>query len=119
MDDLNDIQIGILENLLIQLKGQLIEAIKRGQESSKVVSLDDPIGRLSRVDALQQQKMAAEGLRRLELKLNQVELALKKIADREYGFCSQCEELIPFGRLKIKPESIMCLSCQGKTEEGS
>lgn len=50
----------------------------------------------------------------LELKLQNVNLALEKIKKNKYGICEKCKKEIPLERLKISPESKYCLECQNK-----
>jgi len=52
--------------------------------------------------------------RNLETKLAAVNLALKKIAKKTYGLCSNCGKAIPQERLEIFPEANLCLNCQKK-----
>jgi len=47
----------------------------------------------------------------LELKLKDVNLALKKIKRGDYGVCEKCRKKIPKNRLKIQPEARFCLKC--------
>ncbi len=58
MDELTAEQKGQLQNKLLVLKDELELLLKQSSASSQVVALDQPIGRLSRMDALQQQAMA-------------------------------------------------------------
>lgn len=48
--------------------------------------------------------------------LEQIERALKRIADGTYGKCSNCEGEIPLARLEAMPEAEMCLSCKEREE---
>ena len=50
----------------------------------------------------------------LELKLKDVNLALKKIKEGNYGICEKCKKKIPKNRLKIQPEARFCLECSRK-----
>ncbi|MCD5396437.1 MAG: TraR/DksA C4-type zinc finger protein [Candidatus Pacebacteria bacterium] len=50
----------------------------------------------------------------LELKLRDINLALKKIKKGEYGICEKCKKKIPKSRLKIQPEARFCLKCLKK-----
>jgi len=47
----------------------------------------------------------------LELKLRDINLALKKIKTGKYGVCEKCEKEIPLERLKVVPEARFCLKC--------
>jgi RNA polymerase-binding transcription factor DksA len=50
----------------------------------------------------------------LELKLQDIDLALNKIKKETYGFCDNCDKTIPIERLKIYPAAKYCLDCQKK-----
>jgi DnaK suppressor protein len=49
-------------------------------------------------------------------RLGRVGEALAAIERGEYGACARCEEPIAFRRLKAKPESRLCVACQGASE---
>jgi len=48
---------------------------------------------------------------RLELKLYDIERALKKIEKGKYGICEKCGKPISKKRLKLIPEAKFCLDC--------
>ena len=52
-------------------------------------------------------------------KLKQVEAALEKIENGEYGICDQCEKKIPEARLKIIPYTEFCTQCLSEIEKKS
>ena len=52
-------------------------------------------------------------------KLKQVESALEKIENGEYGICDQCEKKIPEARLKIIPYTEFCTQCLSEIEKKS
>ena len=54
----------------------------------------------------------------IELLLEEVENALKKIDDKTYGKCELCKKLIVPKRLKVEPYARLCMDCK-KVEEGS
>lgn len=53
----------------------------------------------------------------LEDELKLVNKALRKIKDGKYGLCESCGKEIPFERLEIRPQSIMCIACKAKNEK--
>lgn len=116
MDELTEPQVEELAAKLRALEAELRASIEKGREGAQVVSLDQPIGRLSRMDAMQQQKMAEAAKRKAELRLGQVQVALSAVADGDYGYCRSCDEPIGLRRLSARPESPFCLSCQGRRE---
>ena len=47
----------------------------------------------------------------MELKLQNINLALKKVKNGQYGVCEKCKKEIPIERLDVSPESKLCLDC--------
>ena len=83
-----------------------------GDEAANIVELDQAkVGRLSRMDALQAQAMAAEANRRRDVELLRIESALKRIDEGIYGYCLKCDEAINPQRLKVDPGSPLCIDC--------
>ena len=97
------------ERLLCEQQELLRKVGDKGR--AETVDLDLPIGRLSRVDALQQQSMAKAELRRAEQSLEQIGAALEFMEAGTYGFCKLCEEPIGFRRLSARPSSPFCIDC--------
>lgn len=118
MEELTPAQIEELTAVLSGLKDELERALSSAKESAEVVSLDQPIGRVSRMDALQQQEMAQASRRQIQLRLGQVAVALDAVARGEYGECRSCGEPIGYRRLAARPETPFCLACQGGRERG-
>jgi DnaK suppressor protein len=111
-EDLTDSQIEELHSDLIRVQRELQEAIDVHADHASIVNLDqDAVGRLSRIDAIQQQQMAAEIRRRTTLRSKQVAVALGTHGEGEYGWCKKCGEPIGYKRLKAKPESPCCVPC--------
>ena len=106
--------VAVLEGLRTELTAYLAASGDR----TATVDLDQPIGRLSRMDALQQQAMAKEQRRRVELRLAKVKQSLTAAAAGDYGLCRRCEEPIGHARLKARPESPFCLACRSEIEQG-
>ena len=104
--------IKLYEKLLIKKRSETEVFLESIKESSRPVDLNDPIGRLSRMDAIQQQQMSLESKNRALLTLKQIEAALSRMKDDSYGICLKCEEEIPEKRLKARPESPFCSGCQ-------
>jgi DnaK suppressor protein len=53
------------------------------------------------------------------LELRNIELALQRIDDGNFGVCQACEEAIPMKRLRARPNATLCLSCQEMNERQS
>jgi RNA polymerase-binding protein DksA len=50
--------------------------------------------------------------------LEQIESALERIEDGEYGQCEECGVRIPKTRLNALPYATMCVKCASRLEEG-
>ena len=91
---------------------QLAEASTDAKESRAPVALDQQsVGRLSRMDAMQVQAMAAETERRRQSRMEALRAALKRIESQEFGFCTQCGEEITEKRLDLDPAVAICIDC--------
>jgi DnaK suppressor protein len=102
-----------LHERLLRLAADLDEQLKLNAESASPVELDQTaVGRLSRMDSIQQQAMAQAARRSLEVRLSQCHAALAAYERGEYGECRRCEEPIGHARLSAKPEAPFCLECQ-------
>jgi len=49
--------------------------------------------------------------------LHEIEVALSKIANGNYGVCDMCEDDIGFQRLKVKPHAYYCIDCREIVEK--
>ncbi|SMF21965.1 transcriptional regulator, TraR/DksA family [Alteromonadaceae bacterium Bs31] len=97
-----------LENELSKLS-QLEEIAGEG---AQVVELDQSkVGRLSRMDALQQQAMNVEQNRRRQLRIQHIKAALIRMAKQDYGYCLDCGEDINPKRLEVNPATPYCTQC--------
>jgi len=90
----------------------LKEAAETNADSRNSVTLDQTsVGRLSRMDALQQQAMAKATQARREAEMRQLRAALQRIKDEEFGYCEDCGDDIPEARLKISLTATKCVPC--------
>ena len=96
---------------LEELEREIREDMDANPEDSGVVELDSSIGRLSRMDALQNQQMALELKRRQENQLLRIENAFKRLANGQYGLCGKCKKPIEEDRLEGFPDTITCVRC--------
>ncbi len=76
------------------------------------VELDQQsVGRLSRMDAMQGQAMAAALEARRSRRRAALSAALVRIAEGEFGFCARCGDFIGDGRLSVDPAAMICVAC--------
>lgn len=105
-------QIDHFSHELRQRQAELKARDKEGASWRGPVELDQQsVGRLSRMDAMQQQEMAQAETRRRTSDLARIEMALNRIAEGEYGWCADCGEAIAYRRLEIDPAAHLCIAC--------
>ena len=105
-------------NQMNELKQKLLDEIsktelliKEYQEMTKPIAPDVAIGRISRMDAINNKSVTEAALRQAEEKLRNLQKVLSKIDDKDFGICLKCHKPIPLGRILIRPESLNCVNC--------
>lgn len=88
-------------------KNQILEY----RELTKPISPENAIGRVSRMDAINNKSVNEVALRQAEQKLKDLNRVLEKGGSKEFGICLRCKKPIPVGRLLIRPESLYCVHC--------
>ena len=106
-------------NRLQELQRQLQAEAASSAAARATVELDQAsVGRLSRMDALQQQQMALAEQRRRERTLKRIGAALRRLESGDYGLCVDCDEPIADARLTLDPATALCLDCARARERG-
>ena len=117
MGPLTATQLARLKTDLEQIQGQLLEQLDSGKSATDIVTLDQTlVGRVSRVDAIQQQSKARSTHSQAKNRLDAVRRALNALRSGDYGYCDHCVEPIPFARLRARPETRYCIGCQDKID---
>ena len=116
MSELTKQQLAELHQNLLELRKELQQLLEHSCDGAQPVSLDEPIGRLSRMDAMQQQSMVQANRRTTQTRLTRIEAALRRHTNDEYGLCVGCEEEIGYARLQAQPEAPFCIACQSNKE---
>ena len=87
-------------------------ALSLADVAADTVMLDQSsVGRLTRLDAMQQQAMAAEMRERLESQRAGLKAALDRMAAGSYGLCCDCADEIDAERLTSNPAVVFCSGC--------
>lgn len=109
---MNDTTIEQYRTLLNEMRQAILKQDETSNDSQKTVQLDQQaVGRLSRMDAMQQQAMAkATQARRAQQSLR-IDAAFARVDDGEYGYFTECGEDIPLKRLELDPTLATCVSC--------
>lgn len=101
------------DDLIAQELTQVAEALAQLVQDAGAVDLDQTsVGRLSRMDAMQQQAMAQERHQRLRQRQRQLLAARDRLAGGSFGRCCECDEEVDQQRLHRDPAVVFCLDCQ-------
>ena len=101
-----------------QLKSKIEETIQKIEAeivqlevNTQPIAPENSIGRISRMDAINNKSVAEASLRSARRKLAKLKIALTKIEAPEFGLCARCKQPIPPARLMFMPESSYCVRC--------
>ena len=109
------INIEYYKSRLTDRRSELLDLVDTASGSAAPVELDPQVqGRLSRMDAIQQQAMEDETARRREKDLQRILAALDRIESDDYGYCTACGGIIAVKRLRNDPGTPMCINCARK-----
>ena len=99
--------------------GEVRRALDMAAATDTGTVILDPssVGRLSRMDALQQQAMAAGWKETLLREQRRLEAARIRLGEGSFGVCCRCGEPVPHDRLEADPGAPFCTGCQEEIED--
>ncbi|MFW5947268.1 MAG: TraR/DksA family transcriptional regulator [Gemmatimonadota bacterium] len=112
MNHLTDDQVAELTARLERALAKLERSMRATEEAMRPVKLDQTaVGRLSRIDTLQNQGLTRNLQEREQARLGQIAAAFERLEAGTYGLCMECGGPIPFARLDVFPETPTCTAC--------
>jgi DnaK suppressor protein len=81
------------------------------EERTRPVAPDRAIGRLSRLEAINERSVGEASLRSARLRAQRIRGALAHMEDDAFGLCAECAEAIPLARLRSVPGTRLCVRC--------
>lgn len=103
-----------IENQIKEKIDKLETEIITLKDLTQPISPDCAIGRVSRMDAINNKSINEAALRKKQSQLSALKEALKNINNPDFGKCIKCGAQIPIGRIMIMPESRKCVRCASK-----
>lgn len=88
--------------------------IKDMEGMTQPVKPENSLGRISRMDAIQNKSVMEMNLRNKKKKLSQLKLALSNIDNPSFGICDTCKRPIQEARILFMPESTRCIHCASR-----
>jgi len=99
-----------INEYLLKEKGKTAKRIEELKELTQPIEPDCAIGRVSRMDAINNKSINEAALTKAQDKFKKINISLERIDDEDFGCCIQCGEQIPIQRLLIMPGSL-CIRC--------
>ena len=104
-----------------ELKGKIVDLISKSvqdildmEKNTQPVKPENSLGRISRMDAINNKSVMEAALRNKRKKLSKLKTALSHIDDENFGLCSSCKNPIQIKRLLFMPESDQCVRCAAR-----
>ena len=88
--------------------------VKEYEELCRPISPENAIGRVSRMDAINNKSVAEAALRTAKRKVEKLNTALSKLDEPNFGICSSCKRPINPKRVMLMPESTRCVRCASR-----
>lgn len=101
----------ILKEKIIETLTKTKEEILSFEDITQPITPENSIGRISRMDAINNKSVAEVALRSAKRKLTNLKIALSKIDSPDFGICSRCKRPIAPKRLMFMPQSTNCVHC--------
>ena len=104
--------------ILLKMKEETLQEISKALKSGSDVTASEPSGDIYDQASNERDRELALLLGdRDREKIRNIEEALLRLDDGEYGICEECEEEIPLGRLKVMPFARLCVKCKSDMEK--
>ena len=84
------------------------------EKLTQPISPENSIGRVSRMDAINNKSVMEAALRNKKSKLTKLKIAIAKINEKDFGLCAMCNQPIQPMRLMYMPESTRCVRCASR-----
>lgn len=89
----------------------LTDRIAEYRELTRPIPPENAIGRVSRMDAINNRSVNEAALRSAEKQQADLLRALDRLNDDKFGLCHACGERIPMGRILLMPCATRCVRC--------
>ena len=106
------------EKLKLEISKKLIkinEQVKELRELTKPIEPDCAIGRVSRMDAINNKSINDAALSKKLIQQEGLIAALENIYNDDFGKCLICGKDIQMGRILIMPENRKCIECSRRS----
>ena len=96
-----------IKSEILKTKAEIVDL----KELTQPISPENAIGRVSRMDAINNKSINENRLRLAKAKILKLDHSLSKSQEENFGICARCGGNIQIGRLMLLPESNYCIRC--------
>ncbi len=107
--DIDQVQERFLQEI-----GKTRKKIAQYEEMTQPIAPDNAIGRVSRMDAINNKGVMEAALRKARERLEGLNRHYEKLRTAEFGICVKCQNEIPLERIFMAPQSSFCVNCARK-----
>ena len=100
-----------IKNIIEEKIKDLALEIDELRQIAKPIEPENAIGRISRMDAINNKSINDRMLRNSLQKLKNLKTGLKRLENIDFGICIQCKREININRLLLIPETLNCAKC--------
>lgn len=100
-----------IEELIVEEIITTTQTIEEYKEETKPIAPDCAIGRVSRMDAINNKSVVEAALRTQENKLRGLLYVQSTINEDDFGLCARCKNPIPIQRILLVPHNKFCVRC--------
>lgn len=103
-----------IKQLILKEIEKTEEAITEYKEMAEPEAPDNAIGRISRMDAINNKSITNKAIHNAEVKLDGLKQALKRADEPDFGVCANCGSQIPIQRILLVPQGRFCVKCASR-----
>jgi DnaK suppressor protein len=100
------------------LQDQQTAALHDLGENREIIAVERSADEMDQTGRSAEQEFAILGLNRRSELLRNIQAALRRIEDRTFGTCTNCDEAIGRNRLVAVPWTPFCIRCQEAVDRG-
>jgi DnaK suppressor protein len=109
-------ELGVVKNTLLDRRHEIIHKLSEAQDQSKMNETDIAQDLADKAESSYTKEFLLSLSNAERDELLQIDAALKRIAQGEYGLCQSCQKEIGKKRLAAIPWTPLCIDCQERSE---
>ena len=113
---MNQKDLNTFKDLLLAKKEAILKSIKNTKEEGKDYTANEVGDSVDIASNSYEREVLFELTDNERKQLADIDIALKKIEDKDFGTCENCQGKISSERLEAVPTATLCINCQTKKD---